>query len=415
MEIKIENQKPVVAIVNAVSVGAWVSNEMAEHFDLIHIESDRAINVLSNPSFNKHRYKAFYRWSNGLEDENLRQIATHNPIAVIPGRECAVALSEWIAWELSLEGNDPATTALRRNKFLMNQAVELAGLRTTKQFLSHDAEELKNWFKQYGEGKVVVKPPDSGGSDDVYICTSESDVEEATLKITGKQNCLHSHNDNALIQRFIEGTEFVVNTVSLGGKHKVTDVWKVSKKLIAGRNLYDFDELCDPSSLDTTRAIEYTLKVLDAVGIVKGAGHTELILAEDGATLLEIGARVSGAANPKAIRLATGSDQLELMRFAYTRPDLFDLAVEQYTQSTLLRCIHSIASQRKPFSHDEFKGFLNTLPGFVSVIMKIANDTLLSPTIDVTSCPAAFFITGDNKDNIQNSYELYRKWESENL
>lgn len=149
--------------------------------------------------------------------------------------------------------------------------------------------------------------------------------------------------------------------------------------------------------------------------IVKGAGHTELILAEDGATLIEIGARVSGAANPKAIRLATGSDQLELMRFAYTRPDLFELAVEKYTQSKLLRCIHSVASQRKPFSHAEFKGFLNTLPGFVSVIMKIANNTLLSPTIDVTSCPAAFFITGDNKDDIQNSYDLYRKWESENL
>ena len=415
MEIKKESQRPVVAIVDAVSVGAWVTDEMVDHFDLIHIESDIAINVLSNPSFNKHLYKACYRWGEGTEDANLREIATHNPIAVIPGRECAVALSERIAWELNLEGNDPVTTPLRRNKFLMNEAVERAGLRTTKQYLSHDAEELKKWFRLYGENKVVVKPIDSAGSDDVYICTIESEVEEASLRITGKRNCLNFHNDNALIQRFIEGTEFVVNTASLRGKHKVTDVWKVSKKLMSGRNLYDFDDLCDPSSLDATRAIEYTLKALEVVGIVKGAGHTELILAEDDATLLEIGARVSGAANPKAIRLATGSDQLELMRFAYTRPDLFNLATEIYTASKPLRCVHSIASQRKSFSHNEFQGFLSKLPGFVSVIMKIADGTVLSPTIDVTSCPAAFFITGDSREDIQKSYEQYRLWESENL
>ncbi len=32
-----------------------------------------------------------------------------------------------------------------------------------------------------------------------------------------------------LIQEYIDGTEYVVNTVSCNGKHMVTDIWVYSK------------------------------------------------------------------------------------------------------------------------------------------------------------------------------------------
>ncbi|XBS70094.1 ATP-grasp domain-containing protein [Acerihabitans sp. KWT182] len=227
-----KKHRPVVAIVDAVSAGALVTLEMAEHYDLIHIQSDVAVNALSHPRFHKHHFKAFYYWDPSQAEKCLEQIALHNPLAVIPGHESAVKLSEEIAWRLSEDGNDPATTILRRNKFFMNEAVSQAGLETVKQAVSDDPGVLKNWFRQYGQSKVVVKPLDSAGSDDVYICTSETQVEDAARTITGKNNSMHSRNDKALIQQFIEGKEYVVNTVSLNGKHKVTDVWRVSKKTL---------------------------------------------------------------------------------------------------------------------------------------------------------------------------------------
>ncbi|XBS70093.1 hypothetical protein ABK905_01975 [Acerihabitans sp. KWT182] len=161
--------------------------------------------------------------------------------------------------------------------------------------------------------------------------------------------------------------------------------------------------------------IAYTLRVLDAIGIVKGAGHTELILSSDGPRLLEVGARASGAANPTAIRIATGSDQLELMRYAYTSPASFHQARERYQLNRPLRCVHAIASQNQPFSHAELRNFLETLPGFVSVVMKIAEGTRLKPTTDVFTCPAAFFLTGENEQDIAQDYVRYRQWEAVNL
>lgn len=409
------NCRPVVAIVDAVSAGALVTQEMAGHYDLIHIESDVAVNALSHPRFHKHHFKAFYHWDRSQAEKCLEQIALHNPLAIIPGHESAVKLSEKIAWSINGDGNDPATTVLRRNKFLMNEAVGRAGLKTVKQAASDDPCVLKNWFRQYSQSKVVVKPLDSAGSDDVYICTNEAQVEDAARTITSKINIMHNRNEKALIQQFIEGKEHVVNTVSLNGKHKVTDVWRVSKKLSVGRNLYDFDELCPPQAPETERCIAYTLKALDAIGIVKGAGHTELILSPDGPTLIEVGARVSGAANPEAIRVATGSDQLELIRYAYTCPESFYQASERYQLIHPLRCVHAIASQTGPFSHAELRSFLETLPGFVSAVMKIAEGARLKPTTDVYSCPAAFFLTGISEQDIAQDYVRYRQWEAANL
>ncbi|ADU72825.1 ATP-grasp domain-containing protein [Pantoea sp. At-9b] len=407
--------RPVIVIVDAVSSGALLTEEMAPDFDLVHVESDASVHALSHPRFHKHLFKTLYRWEDRQEKTLLHEIARHSPLAIIPGNESAVMLADKLAWHIEPDGNNPDTTSLRRDKYLMNEAVGRAGLKVTPQTFSHDPEVLKKWFRQLGKPKVVVKPLDSAGSDDVYICTNEKQIETAVLAITGKQNSMHNHNHNALIQQFIDGTEYVVNTVSLNGIHKVTDVWRVSKRLTDGRNLYDYDDLCNPVDAEVHQCIAYTLRVLDATGIVKGAGHTELILTSEGPVLLEVAARASGAANPKAIRHATGSDQLELMKYAYTCPETFHQVVALYHLELPLRCVHAIASKAEPFSHAALLAFLEKLPGFVSVIMKAADGGLLRPTTDVSSCPAAFFLTGQTDQEIALTYFQYRQWEAEHL
>jgi len=262
---------------------------------------------------------------------------------------------------------------------------------------------------------VVLKPLDSAGSDDVYICQTPEQVEKAAQIITGKSNVMNVINHAALIQKFIEGTEYVVNTVSYEQQNWLTDIWKVQKRLKDGRNLYDYDDLCDPQSPEATTCLDYTLKVLPTIGLFIGAGHTELILSAEGPQLLETGARASGAANPQAIRLATGTDQLMLMRYAYTAPDMLATINPVYQLRKHLRCVHAIASLSKPFSHQELQAFLSTLESFVSVVMKQGDKTVLKPTTDVATCPAAFFLASECTEKIEQDYESYRRWESENL
>lgn len=406
---------PTLIIIDAISAGALVTEEFSGNFQLIHVESCASIKAHAHPRFHRDKFAEFFTWNDEDETAIVETLRALHPIAVVPGKESAVALSDRLSSQLSLPGNSPLTTHLRRNKFAMNEAVSKQGLMTTPQYISHEPSELKQWYQQQGIAKVVVKPLDSAGSDDVYICETSEQVEKAAHKITGKNNIMNVKNHAALIQKFIEGTEYVVNTVSLEGQNWLTDIWKVQKRLKEGRNLYDYDDLCDPKSPEASICLDYTLKVLPAIGLFLGAGHTELILSAGGPQLLETGARASGAANPQAIRLATGTDQLMLMRYVYTAPDILATINPVYRLRKHLRCVHAIASFIKPFSHQELQAFLSTLETFVSVVMKLGDGTVLNPTSDVATCPAAFFLASESAEKIKQDYESYRRWESKNL
>ncbi|XTZ38650.1 ATP-grasp domain-containing protein [Salmonella enterica] len=409
-------QKPVVIIINGISSGVLLTEELLGHFMLIHIESDAAIESPKASGFNRENFDVCLLWDPRKKEQIIAELRAFDPIAVIPGSESAVELSEKLARYLDIEGNDPHTTALRRNKYQMNEAVRRAGLRVTAHYTSDDPLALRTWFTQHGGRKVVVKPLASAGSDDVYICTRPEEVEKAARIIDGKKNnVVYQDNQQALIQRFIEGTEYIINTVSLRGRHKITDIWRVTKRLVDGRSLYDFDDLCDPGSSDARMCIDYTLKLLPVIGLVKGAGHTELILSAEGPTLLEVGARASSSANPKAIRQVTNGDQLRLMRYAYTNTLAFKMSQDIYRLKQPLRCVHAIASHPHAFSLHLYQEFLNQLPGFVNVMMNKTNNALLTPTVDNATCPAVFFLTGRTQREIDDNYLRYREWEAVNL
>mgnify|MGYP000856117804 CR=1 FL=1 len=415
MENSNQQQLPLVIIINAISAGALLAEELYRSFQLIHIESSASVKANNNPRFQRDKFSQFFIWYDDYEEAIVDELRAMGPVAIIPGNEAAVALSDQLASRLSLPGNSPRTTHLRRDKYAMNHAASQHGLLTAAQHISNHPSELKRWYVHQGFIRAVVKPLDSAGSEDVYICETAEQVAQAAQRITGKNNRMHVRNHAALVQQFIEGPEYVVNTVSYEGQRWTTDIWKVHKRFRQGRNLYDYDDLCDPQHPDATACLNYTLQVLSAIEIVTGAGHTVLILSPDGPQLLETGARASGAANPPAIRLATGADQLMLMRYAYAEPEKLASIQPVYSFRKHLRCVHAIASFNRPFSHRKLQAFLSQLETFFSVVMKTAEGAVLKPTEDVESCPAAFFLASDHPQQIERDYQLYRQWEMDNL
>lgn len=65
---------------------------------------------------------------------------------------------------------------------------------------------------------------DSASSEDVYICQNDHELELALNKIINKINLMGSENKEVLIQTFLKGTEYVVNSVSCEGQHDITDI-----------------------------------------------------------------------------------------------------------------------------------------------------------------------------------------------
>ena len=151
------------------------------------------------------------------------------------------------------------------------------------QRLAHTREDVEAFvgtIERSGSAfKAVVKPVEGAGSDGVSICNSAEEVRAAFGRLEGTKNILGLDNYAVLCQEFLAGDEYVVDSVSRAGEHKVVALWKYDKRdyygspvVYHGMQLLNVES--DPSLL--AAMVAYVTTVLDAMGVTDGAMHTEV-------------------------------------------------------------------------------------------------------------------------------------------
>ncbi|WP_394613589.1 ATP-grasp domain-containing protein [Lentzea sp. JNUCC 0626] len=258
--------------------------------------------------------------------EVLRQ---YDPVAVVAGGEYGVAFTDVLAEALGVPGNGTALSLARRDKATMVETVRAAGLKAAKQIRTGDPEELARWHRELG-GRIVVKPVRSAGGDGVSFCDTPEQSVAALTAITSRQNLFSEDNDVVVAQEYLIGAEFIINTVSLDGRHHVCDIWKSQRFSVNG--ITDLSGACYLVPRRGPRhdaLVEYAFAVLDAVGIRHGAAHVELKLTPQGPCLIEVGARLSGGDLPHYARLAIGESQFDWLVDACLRPDRFTARADE--------------------------------------------------------------------------------------
>ncbi|SEM09734.1 ATP-grasp domain-containing protein [Streptacidiphilus jiangxiensis] len=410
-----DSSKPLVVIVDALSTGAMLARQAADDFRLIHIRSRAQLPDTFAASLPVGIFEEDLTYP-GQVEQVLQRLVELGPVAVIPASEFGVEVADEIAARLGLRGNDPAHSLARRDKSLMMDALRAAGVRTPRQLRSGDVEELVRWWRESGLERVVVKPIDSAGSDDVFTCDTEQAVRSAATAVLGKTNLMLRANEAVLVQEYLDGDEYIVNSVSRDGVHWFTDAWISGKVTVADRKVYDYEDLLASDDPRLADILAYVSAVLDGLGIVNGPAHTELILTAAGPVLLETGARVSGLANPPALDRCTGADQVTLTLDCYVgggtelaaRPNL-------YARQELARCVSLIARREVPFPAEAIRERLTTLPAFESIRFRRAEGTTTARTVDLNSSPAAVFLVHRDAAEIERAYKELRELELELL
>lgn len=407
-----KNQHGAIVVVDGFSMGALLAEELAQSRACIHVLS----NVRYLAKFRGGIIPAIYRSNHVFEasllDDLVDKLKTEGIVAVTAGSEWGVELAELLAEKLDVPGNAPSTTSLRRDKFCMGMAASAAGLAVAKQVQVSSSKEAMDWMRATSFDRVVAKPMASAASDHVYICGSPEELGHAVSRILAASNVMLLKNERVLIQEYLDGIEYVVNTVSDQSLHRVSEVWKVHKHLTAeGRNIYDFDDLCELDDADALAAVAYVRDLLPILGVRFGAGHSEVMLTSRGVRLLETAARVSGAANPCAIRAATGDDQIGLLVKLLTNRDGFLHGKMDYTRQLHVRCVHLQVRRSRRFSHSRIQDFLSSLPTFSNIVFRAADGVIVAPTVDVATCPGAFFLVAADEPEIVRDYEAFREWE----
>ena len=341
---------------------------------------------------------------------------------IIPADEAGVELSDLLCDYLKLPFNGIELSKARRNKQMMHQQVALNGCAVPLQTTVSSLAEFDEWMVANNVlFPVVVKPLNGAGSAGVTKCHTNQCVKKAfneILKIVNLKNTVVTVSDQFIVQEFLQGTEYVVDTVSLNGTHKLIDIWRCKKSQHNnGSFVYEYFDLVDHSADVCSVLYDYACCVLDSLGIKLGPGHAEIYIKEDGTPILvEIGSRLGGPRMPFGTQPCVESQkaQTEYAVDAYIEPhkfsDQWDNGYKKIKNSRMVFLIH--------YEKVLFNGFNNavldqirSLESYYHHEFTLRKGDYLKQTVDVRSSPGFIYLTHDDQHQIELDYAEIRRLE----
>lgn len=299
------------------------------------IETFRALRSRIN-----NRLKGRYRIISENPDygEVLKQVRETNPVLVIPGSEFGVALATRLAEDLGLPGNPSSRIPQMTEKSEMHRALKEYGIRYIKGEIVYSREEALAFYKENEFDGAVVKPSRGSASQGVCICRDEKEMLEAVDKHFEAARSAGVEKPSILIQEKINGTEYVVNTVSCDGKHRVVSVGVYDKyRLSNGSNAYNYFKYVTRLEVGHSRLLSYACRVADAIGYRYGAIHGEYMVDDKGPVLIEVNCRpMGGGLDRKFSEMVSGQHETDSALDAYLDPEKFH--ADSLKEYRLKRC-----------------------------------------------------------------------------
>jgi hypothetical protein len=258
-------------------------------------------------------------------DEILRQVRETDPAVVVAGSEFGVGLAARLAADLGLPGNPVESIPAMTEKDEMHRALSEHGLRSIHGVVVTNEEEAISFYRELGEQEVVVKPARGAGTQGVYLCESEDEMVSAVRTLLETAERQGFSDSKVLVQERIIGTEYVVNTVSCNGKHRVVSIGQYDKyKLSNGTNAYNYFRYISRLEVGHSALLAYACSVADAIGVKYGPIHGEYMVDKDGPVLIEVNCRpMGGGLERRYSELISGQHETDSALDSYLDPVKF--------------------------------------------------------------------------------------------
>ena len=261
-------------------------------------------------------------------EKTLAAVKAVNPVLVIPGAEFGVPLATRLSSDLGLPGNPVSRLKAMTEKAAMHAALKEKGLRYIRGKIIASEAEAAAFYDQLGLEDVVVKRSRGGGTAGVFMCHGKEEMlaavresfTDAAKDESGKADV------EILIQEQIKGTEYIVNTVSCGGKHRVVSAWVYNKvKMSNGGNAYNYAMNISRLKTGHSKLCRYALQVVEAIGIKYGPVHGEYMIDDKGPVLIEVNCRPMGAGlQRKFTERIFGHHETDAALDSYLSPQKFE-------------------------------------------------------------------------------------------
>ncbi|MCB9899372.1 MAG: ATP-grasp domain-containing protein [Planctomycetes bacterium] len=205
--------------------------------------------------------------------------------------EPMVLLAARLREALGVPGMTVAQTVPFRDKEVMKQVLDAAGIRTPRHARCRTADEIRAAAQHVGF-PLIVKPIAGAGSADTHRVDDVAQLETVIA--------LTQHVPEVSVEEFIEGEEFTFDTICAGGRIAYDNIcWYRPRPLLARTLQWVSPQTMalrdvDAPKLAGGRAMGHA--VIEALRYTSGYTHMEWFLKPDGEVVFgEIGCRPPGA------------------------------------------------------------------------------------------------------------------------
>lgn len=260
------------------------------------IKAARMMNVMSivlDPAINPpgKQFADFFYRVEGTDYETTKSIALkHKVNGIVTGQmEKPMRLMARLAQELNFIFHSLEVTEKSLDKWLMKKAFIEHKVPCAKGILIRRDEEISEKLLKDISYPSIIKPRDATSSQGVFRINNFNEL----IKYKPIAQSF-SKNGEIIIEEFLEGSEFSVETITYNG---LTTVIQFTEKFITSfPQTVEMGHL-QPANLtdDNKKSIsKIVIQAINAISSDNSAAHTELKLTDEGPKIIEIGARLGG-------------------------------------------------------------------------------------------------------------------------
>ena len=354
----------------------------------------------------------------GTMERVLKAAGKLRVVAVIAGGEAGVDLADALSEKMKVRTNGTEIPN-RRDKKVQQELIKAAGYRSVRQAGSDKFEDVEE-FLHTEPYPIVLKPNESAGSDGVKLCHNFEEAKEHFHVLMKSQMVNGGSCPSVLCQEFLRGKEYVIDHVSRDGIHKTTMVFVYDKRPANGAHFVYFGSLAvDANSPEARILIPYVRGVLDALGVVNGASHGEVMMTPDGPCLVEMNCRIHGGDGnwrPLCRALTGGYTQVDATVDAYLEKQSFfslpDKPPSPFKASgqEVIMVSYARGTVKATPGFDKIR----QLPSFVYLETGVRVGSKVDYTVDLFTCIGSVILVHDDSAVLEADVNFIRRLEENN-
>jgi hypothetical protein len=341
--------------------------------------------------------------------QTVKALRGLNVSVVLAGSAAGIALAERIAWQLGVQGSDPAAALLRQDHGMQAAALARAGIPALRSVRTTSLAEALRWAEEHPLPGYVLAPAAAGVPVEATACWHDFQISAAWPAMR-RAAAQHAGDHHLVLSERPPGRQYVVNTLTRPGldgtpEHTVTDLWVQTHEpggVLARTDLLNRHELL-------TRALAmYTLRVLDTLGVVCGSVTSRVAFGEGRAPVLVSALAVPGTSlADDALIKATGHDRFTDALDAVIAPAPGQLIPAPTGHHVVRVHLHPRSGGTDP----HLGRILRQLPTVVAV----SKDLQPEPSATATTVGAEVVLSSDEPQAVEADYRVIRALEREGL